>query len=414
MDIFFERYLVGSTGTDADPAPVFRYEPGWLELPEAFPLSTTMPLRGEPFEWGVLSPWLLNLLPEDMDTLRVMARIHDVPYTDVLALLGKIGRDTSGALSFFEQGTTEGTVIPVDSEEGLEKIINDLPAKPFLAGEDGVSMSMAGAQHKLPVRLVDGGGIGIPVSGAASSHILKPDHPRFWGSVQNEAFCLTLARRLALHAATVTTGRAGEREYLLVERYDRKWQDGKLRRMHQEDFCQALGLPPDAKYQHSSDYSGPKGSFVQMMDRLREVGAGVGVAQLWRMLAFNVLVCNTDAHLKNHSVILTADGASLAPLYDVVCADVWESVNRSLALDVGGKRDGRHIEGRHWLREAKACGFAPRRALALVEDLARRMLGELDAVADEVEAMPAGSHSVIGQVREAVKRRCRTVLSHLG
>lgn len=413
MDIFFEKYLVGSLDTDADPAPLFRYAPEWLALHGAFPMSTTLPLSDSAFGWNIVAPWLVNLLPEDADALRMMARILDVPHTDVLALLGRVGRDTSGALSFSRRGTTGRSVVPIDSDAALEKILNDLPAKPFLAGDDGVSMSLAGVQSKLPVRLLENGQIGIPVEGAPSSHILKPDSPgRLWGSVHNEAFCLTLARRVGLPAARVTTGRAGARAFLLVERYDRLQQEEQLRRLHQEDFCQALGLPPGAKYQHSQ-YRGQKASFARMMDRLREVGGGVEVMQLWDMLVFNVLSCNTDAHLKNHSLILSADGVRLAPLYDVMCASVWQNITRNLALDVGGKRVGEYVEGRHWAREAEACGLAPRRALARVEYLGQRMRAELSATADDVAAMPAGPHALVAQVSEAIDQRCRTILNSL-
>ncbi len=409
MDVFFEKYLVGSIDTDADPAPLFRYAPEWLTLPGAFPMSTTVPLSDKAFGWDIVAPWLVNLLPEDADALRMMARILDVPDTDVLALLERVGRDTSGALSFSERGTTGSTIIPINSNADLKKVLNELPAKPFLAGDEGVSMSLAGVQTKLAVRLFDDGRIGIPVDGAPSSHILKPDSPgRLWGSVHNEAFCLTLARRVGLPAAAVTTGKAVEREFLLVERYDRVQEGELLRRLHQEDFCQALGLPPGAKYQHSH-YHGQKGSFPRMMDRLREVGGGTQVMQLWDMLVFNVLSCNTDAHLKNHSLILSADGVRLAPLYDVMCASVWQNITRNMALDVGGKRVGEYIEGRHWAREAEACGISPRRALARVEYLSQRMREELGAAAHDVAAMPAGPHALIALVREVIDQRCQTI-----
>ncbi|MDE0520336.1 MAG: type II toxin-antitoxin system HipA family toxin [Boseongicola sp.] len=413
MDIYFERHLVGSIQTVAEPAPVFRYAPEWLALPGAFPVSTTMPLSDRAFDWNGLAPWLINLLPEDMDELRIMARILDVPHTDVLALLARVGRDTSGALSFSERGTTGRKVLPVATETELERILNELPAKPFLVGEEGVSMSLAGVQSKLSVRLLDDGRIGIPVDGTPSSHILKPDSPdRFWGSVQNEAFCLTLARRVGLPAASVTTRRAGQRCFLLVERYDRVEEGDLLRRLHQEDFCQAFGLPPAGKFQHSQ-YRGQKGSFSKMMDRLRQVGGGTDVMQLWDMLVFNVLCCNTDAHMKNHSLMLSAHGAQLAPLYDVVCAAVWPNITRNLALDVGGKRDGTYIERRHWAREAEACGLAPRRAVARVDQLARRVRAELATTADDIAAMPAGPHDVISGVIEAIDARCRTIQATL-
>ncbi|WP_343504775.1 MULTISPECIES: type II toxin-antitoxin system HipA family toxin [Roseobacteraceae] len=413
MDIFFERHLVGSIDAVATPSPFYRYAPEWLTLPGAFPISTTLPLSDKSFGWDVVAPWLINLLPEDAGALRMMARILDVSHTDVLALLERVGRDTSGALSFSQRGTTANSVVPIESDADLEQVLNELPAKPFLAGDEGVSMSLAGVQSKLSVRQLDDGRIGIPIDGAPSSHILKPDSPgRLWGSVHNEAFCLTLAHRLGLPAASVTTGRAGKRDYLLVDRYDRVQEGDLLRRLHQEDFCQALGMPPGAKYQHSQ-FRGEKGSFARMMDRLREAGAGPDVMQMWDMLVFNVLSCNTDAHLKNHSLFLSANGVRLAPLYDVMCASVWPNITRNLALDVGGKRVGDYIEGRHWIREAEACGLAPRRALARVEQLAQHVRDELAATAEEVAAMPAGPHGIVEQVSQEIDRRCRTILNNL-
>lgn len=412
MDIFFEKYLVGRIDTTASASPVFRYDPAWLSLPGAFPISTTLPMMEQPVGWDILAPWLINLLPEDADALRMMARILDVPHTDVLALLERIGRDTSGALSFAQRGTPGATVIPIETDAALETILNELPTKPFLAGEEGVSMSLAGVQSKLSVRLLEDGRLGIPVDGAPSSHILKPDNPRLWGGVHNEAFCLTLARRVGLPAPAVTTGQAGQRQFLLVERYDRAQDGDLLRRLHQEDFCQALGLPPGAKYQNSQCH-GPKAKFSRMMDRLREVGGGSQVMQIWDILVFNVLCGNTDAHLKNHSLLLSSDGVTLAPIYDVMCAGVWPNITQNLALDVGGKRVGEYIEGRHWSREAEACGLAPRRALARVEYLIHEVQNELRATEGDIAAMPAGSHGIIEGVAEDIDRRCRTLLNTL-
>ena len=108
-------------------------------------------------------------------------------------------------------------------------------------------MSLAGVQSKLAVAVDEEGRICIPMNGSPSTHILKPDSPRLPGGVQNEAFCLSLARRMKIPTPTVTTGRAGERTYLLVKRYDRTDVGGRWRRLHQEDYCQALGMPPSAK-----------------------------------------------------------------------------------------------------------------------------------------------------------------------
>lgn len=412
MKIYFERYSIGEIEENGGNPPVFRYDPAWLSLSGAFPISTTMPLREDAYGWEILAPWLLNLLPEDSDTIRTIARIVDVPHTDVLGLLERVGRDTSGAVSFAERGSTEPNVLPVDSAGDLEKIIDELPRKPFLAGDEGVSMSLAGVQTKLSVRMMPDGRIGIPVDGAASSHILKPDSKNLWGSVFNEAFCMTLAQRVGVPAPAVTTGKAGGRDYLLVARYDRSQEGAALRRLHQEDFCQALGLPPSAKYQHSQ-FRGPKGSFAKMVDRLREVGAGGEVLRIWDAMVFNVLCCNTDAHMKNYSILITGGGIELAPIYDVMCAAVWDGITKNLALDVADKRVGDYIERRHWEREAQKCGLRPAAAISRVKTLAEKMLKETKLAKEQIEAMPAGGHALLDDVERAVVRRCETILSGL-
>lgn len=412
MQLFYERYPIGAIIPGDNAAPLFRYDPAWLAQEGAFPLSTTMPLRPEPWEWPALAPWLINLLPEDNDAIRMMARILDVPHTDVLALLERVGRDTSGAISFAERGATGCDVREVETEDALERIIDELPRKPFLAGEDGVSMSLAGVQSKLAVRVLEGGRIAIPLNGTASSHILKPGSDRLWGGVHNEALCLTLARLVGLRAPDVSTGKAGRRLYLLVGRYDRLRQGQALRRLHQEDFCQALGLPPSAKYQHNQT-RGPKGSFAAMMDRLRAIGGAGDVLRLWDAMVFKILCCNTDAHLKNYSILVRGDGVELAPIYDVMCAKVWPGITENLALDVDDKRRGDYIEGRHWAREAEKCGIGRRVALNHVKVLAEAAQERIADARVAVAAMPAGGHPMLDEIERAIRARCGSVLSTL-
>ncbi len=165
----------------------------------------------------------------------------------------------------------------------------------------------------------------------------SPTPTRLFGGVQNEALCLTLARRCGLNAPRVTTGKAGKRTYLLVTRYDRIEQAGRWRRLHQEDFCQALGKPPSAKYE--ANQSGIKGpTLADMFALTRNAMRGAGRAQLCSIsVVFNVLACNTDAHAKNYSLMISGKGFSLAPIYDVMCAAAWEGITRNLAQKIAGK-----------------------------------------------------------------------------
>jgi serine/threonine-protein kinase HipA len=372
-----------------------------------------MPLQGGPFAPATLLPWLANLLPEE-GNLILIGRNLGVSPQDVIGILERIGRDTAGALTIGQRRDGEAPGYrPIPGEGDLERIIEELPSKPFLAGEDGVSMSLAGAQDKLPVAILADGTPGIPINGAPSTHILKPDaRQRLWGSVQNEALCMTLAGRCGLKTATVTTGRAGERSYLLVTRYDRVQRDGRWLRIHQEDFCQALGKPPGAKYERNR--SGVKGP--RLTDMFGVADNHLTAADRTRLLdavVFNVLICNIDAHSKNYSILLTGRGGSLAPLYDLMCAAAWDGVTKNLSQTITGKDRGDHIKGRHWQRMAGECGFNRTMILRRIGSLAERTRQQLPGAVEAVRAMPGGDHPMLQEFAAAIEARCRTVLGNL-
>jgi len=294
----------------------------------------------------------------------------------------------------------------------LERLIEELPNKPFLVGDEGVSMSLAGAQTKLAVAVDEAGRICIPINGSPSTHILKPDGPRLSGSVQNEAFCLTLAKRLKISTPSVTTGQAGNRTYLLVSRYDRTKVDGRWRRLQQEDYCQALGRYPTDKYEtNQTGIAGP--TLKDMFEVTRRHMAATEIVRLLDMVIFNVLVCNTDAHAKNYAIMIRAGAASLAPMYDVMCGEVWESVTKHLAQRIADERRGDRLEARHWQQIGRQCGLNPKEVVGRVEALANLVIAEAETAASEVATMPGGPHESLGVARQAVERRALSVLTQL-
>jgi serine/threonine-protein kinase HipA len=411
LPVYFEQRLVGTIDVDKN-GPGFTYELDWIRLRGAFPISTTMPFKSERISSDLFLPWAANLLPES-EQLRTLGQLLGMARSDVIGLLSAIGGDTAGALSFNQPGRTSSVLWRlVGKPEELERIIEELPNKPFLVGEEGVSMSLAGVQAKLAVAVDENRRICIPMNGSPSTHILKPDSPRLWGGVQNEAFCLTLARRMKIPTPDVTTGKAGKRTYLLVKRYDRTGEGGRWRRLHQEDYCQALGKPPSAKYEsNQTGVSGP--TLKDLFDVTRRHMPPTDVVRLLDMAVFNVLACNTDAHAKNYSIIIRAAGSTLAPLYDVMCGEVWENVTKNLAQKIAGKNRGDHLKERHWRRFARDCGLNPKQVIDRVSALAKSAIAEAKAAASEVAAMPAGTHAILDQTREAVERRARALLAQL-
>lgn len=365
-----------------------QYDDAWIASKEAFPISLSLPLSSNILAPESLLPWLANLLPEG-DPFRAMTRALGVAPEDVLGLIERTGADLAGALRVGGPRVADHPdyrVIATDTD--LEKILDDLPAKPFLVGEEGVSMSLAGAQEKLPVAVIEGR-IAVPVNGAPSTHILKPDNLRLADSVINEALCMVLAKRCGLPVAEVTIGHAGKRSYLLVERYDRKeMPPGIITRIHQEDFCQATSRLPSAKYERNrTGVTGP--SLAEMFSLVRDHMTALEITRLLDAVIFNVAIGNVDSHAKNYSIMLEAGGTKLAPLYDLMTGLAWAGITENHAQSIGGQVRGRHIYAKHWRRMAEACGLSPSGTVRRVQAMTRRILAELPAAKHEVAKMQA-------------------------
>ncbi|MBC7830652.1 MAG: type II toxin-antitoxin system HipA family toxin [Hyphomicrobium sp.] len=410
LTVYYESRVVGTIEVHAE-GPSFAYAPQWLSMRGAFPISLLMPLSPRRVPSKLFLPWAANLLPEATQLKAIGLQLGASP-GDVIGILSELGRDTAGALSIGEPGTTNTDWRAIPGDKALERILAELPSKPFLVGEDGVSMSLAGVQTKLGVAIDDKGRICVPINGAPSTWILKPDSESLFGGVQNEALCLVLAKRLGLNAPEVTTGKAGKRTYLMVKRYDRVEQQGRWRRLHQEDFCQALGKPPSAKYE-SNQTGIPGPTLAQMFAVTRNAMQAPDVVNLLDYVIFNVLACNTDAHAKNYSLMISGRGFRLAPIYDVMCAQAWEHVTRNMAQKIAGKTRGEHLKRRHWQRFAADVGLNAPRLIARVEALAKATLAETRNAAADVAAMPAGAHPLMQQVTEAIEARARALLSGL-
>ena len=410
MTLFFYEHLpVGRLITENGWR--FEYDPSWESLRAAFPISLTMPLGSGAISHERLLPWLANLLPETH--LAEIGLQLKVSPQDILGLLTHIGRDTAGALSIGRPRKTGIHLHPVPDDAALERILNELPTRPFLAGERGVSMSLAGVQEKLPVFVDDAGGIAIPVDGTPSTHILKPDTKRLWGSVENEAFCLSLARACGLEAAEASTGKAGSRRYLLVRRYDRFTDgEGNIRRLHQEDLCQLTGRLPAQKYQRSAAAGG--GLSLQMLfGAVEEFVSPAERTALLDAVIFNVLICNSDSHAKNYSILIGAGGsAKLAPLYDLMCAAIYPQVDQSLPQSIAGKFAAAELHAEDWKTLAAEIGLAGASTLRRVEALSVLVQDACDGVAATLQET-SDAPGALDRVVHAINKRARRIQRQL-
>jgi len=398
----------------------FQYLPTWLESKNAKPLSQSLPLRTEPFDDKISKPFFAGLLPEG-DKRAAVANILRVSSKNDFALLDGIGGECAGALILLEPGQTP----PVEAhasdsiewlkEDQLIAVLEKLPKRPLLAGEAGLRLSLAGAQEKLPVVAREALGkdglnhfeIGLPKNNIPSSYILKPEISGVDGSVYNEAFCLALARELKLDAATAKIGRINDKTYLLVERYDRFLDDGQLRRLHQEDFCQALGVVPELKYQHEG---GPTISDGFALVRKVTTPSAPNLLRLLDYIIFNCLVGNNDAHAKNFSLLYSQGGVQLAPLYDVLSTAVYPELSDSMAMKIGSKYRFAELHKRHWVQMAEEAQLGASQLKRRVLEIAGQLPNLAKGLQAQFEAKSWG-HPIIAQIVLLIEERCETTVN---
>jgi serine/threonine-protein kinase HipA len=284
-----------------------------------------------------------------------------------------------------------------DCCQRASSILRALPRRPLGAAHDeGVRLSLAGAQPKLPV-VIEAGRVALPLNAAtATTHILKPEPERFPGLVANELFCMRLARAASLPVAEVERATTvSGLPYLIVERYDRDLTSDPIRRLHQEDVCQALGIASDRKYQSEG---GPGvGAVIELLREITAVPARE-LPRLWEALVFNWLIGNCDG--KNFSLLYDTGAPTLAPLYDLVSTAAYEELTTRLAMRIDGATELADVGMDAWVALAAEVGvserFARRTTRATVErvqamaiDVATRTLDADVAILRRIVAIRA-------------------------
>jgi serine/threonine-protein kinase HipA len=403
LNVFLKNDLVGELEQDKDGALHFRYAESWLDSKPIFPLSASLPLQKERFARKLCRPFFAGLLPEQTSR-ELVAKAFGVSDKNDFAILEKIGAECAGAVSLLapdeKPPVEEPSYRGITLDELAEKF-TELPSRPLLAGTEGIRFSLAGAQGKLVVAIRNGK-FSLPLGGAPSTHILKPPSAHYEGLVENEFFCMRLAARLGLDVASVEMGKAADLPFLQVKRFDREeLADGHLDRIHQEDFCQALGIPPEMKYQQEG---GP--SLKRCFALVRSISSvpGPDVLKLFDAVVFNFLIGNSDAHGKNFSFLYTASGARLAPLYDLVSTRSYAHLSEDMAMKVGGTKSPAKIGTKDWRTFFEDAGLGQAQAV-------QRLLSFTKRVRDEAFVMSNEGVAGSSQLSPAVVTRCDTLLS---
>ncbi|GAA4412049.1 transcriptional regulator [Advenella faeciporci] len=391
----------------------FSYAPNWLTHSDAVALSASLPLQAESFNDLKTRPFFAGLLPEGK-MRHLIAQQFQVSSQNDFALLDYIGGECAGAVTFLEPGQ----VLPVPKHNNEVQWLNDkevlalleeLPHRPMLAGKDGLRLSLAGAQDKLPV-VFDGNRIGLPLNGTPSSHILKPAINAVEDSVINEGFCMTLAETMQLKPAKSKIHFVLNRSFLLVERYDRLINaQGHRLRVHQEDFCQALGVVPEIKYQNEG---GP--GFIQCFELVRQSTrpSAPQVLRLLDYMIFNTLIGNHDAHAKNFSLLYSDKSPVLAPLYDTLSTAIYPALTPKMAMKIGSKYKFSEVQARHWDQFADSVGISKAQTKQRILALAK----SLPDTARKLQSNPNynfSNNTIVERIKALIDQRCALTIRRL-
>jgi len=383
LAVYLHNVRIGSLQSGTATDYTFHYDEGIVEAAGAgaIVLSQSLPVQAEPFDPIATRFFFEGLLPESARR-EELARELQVSAHDSYALLAEIGRDCAGAVVVVpEQEPPESLESGVEwlSDEQLSDLVEELPRRPLgISRSRGkLRLSLAGVQRKLALVRDEEGRFGEPVGDAPSTHLIKPQYgDEFPDLAANEMFCMKVAAEIEMPAATTELIAVGGRPCLVSNRFDRAEREGQTMRLHQEDLCQALGIPANLKYEA---HSGP--GFRHFRRLLEEIGRGADVRTMVRAAVLNFVLGNSDAHGKNFAILFDNEGRRLAPVYDVVSTAVYD-LDRNMAMAIGGNFDPDSVRLEDWLDLSMDCDLAPRRLF----DVARETAAEVEAAVAAVSA----------------------------
>jgi serine/threonine-protein kinase HipA len=423
LNLWYEQQLVGYLWRNDLDRIGFRYDNDWLTSELRFPISLQLPLIEEEFspDEGIAHRFFSNLLPEGQARTNIINSLK-MPDSD-FALLKAIGGECAGAFNILPYMSVP--MLQTDweytkfSDERLKTLINRRGQIFSFRNDDNVPirLSLAGAQDKCPVLNKDGEFF-LPENEAPTSHILKFQIVGFQHVPAYEVILMKLAQSLKLPVADIELqildglpADNPDESFVVIERYDRVSDDeGNIHRLHQEDFCQALGYGHEKKYQVDG---GP--AFVDCLNLIKEKSDEpvIDTQSLLNWQIFNVLAGNSDGHAKNLSILYSGDNSlRLAPFYDLVCTRAIEHIATNLAFAIGGQYDPGQINKNNWLAFARENDIGSRFLLGMVKELAERIIDALPEVLQDFKD-DYGKYEALQRVEHVINSQCKRTLKSL-
>lgn len=413
LDVYLQNQFIGKLYSNMATLS-FQYDATYVEKKEVLKLSVSLPLQRNAFDHATTAAFFAGLLPDDHVRVQLARTLH-LSAKNTFALLKAIGGECAGAVSVYPEGVTPKsaqtpTYKILDLTEAT-KILSSLDKHPLMAGEEDIRISGAGTQNKLMISFVEGN-IAIPTGNTPSTHIIKPAIKDLEASVHNEFFCMRLAQRVGLPVPAVEIFWLQEQPYYLVERYDRKREkNGLVTRLHQEDFCQALHIPPEIKYEDEAGTT--LADCFGLLDTRIQLGsmAGKNKLLLLDVVIFNFIIGNGDAHGKNFSLLYHAQQEALAPFYDLLCTMVYSNPHKAkMAMKIGGKYKFKEVQPRHWEQLAEDLGFKPEFVKNKILKLSRQISEEALSLSQALNQNPNTASSIYEKILTVIQQHTKKLL----
>jgi serine/threonine-protein kinase HipA len=423
LGLWYEKQLVGNLWNNDLDRIGFRYCADWLASENRFAISLRLPLQTKDFspDEGNAHRFFSNLLPEGQARAHI---INDLKIADSdYSFLEEIGGECAGAFNILpnlsKPEPRENWEYTELSNEGLETLIKRRGNGINFKNDSNkpIRLSLAGAQNKCPILITEDGRF-LPSNEAPTSHILKFQMADYRHVPAYETILMKLAKSIGMNVAKIELRALNglpatkpDTSFVEIERYDRVTdEEGNIFRLHQEDFCQALGYGYNKKYQADG---GP--SFSDCLNLIRE-NSGEPAEDSRAMIdwqIFNFLAGNSDGHAKNLSILYSKDNSiRLAPFYDLVCTRAIKGISTELAFAIGGEHIPGRIYKRNWEAFAKEIDVNASFLVKTAEESIEKILDNLPKVIQEFEN-EYGKYSALQRVEKFIRSQCRSASQNL-
>lgn len=418
LSVYLNENFVGVLTQQQKGLLIFCYDSEYLNK-KNIPISISLPLRKEKFEGDEVKAYFSGLLPDESIRQR-LAQSLGLSYENAFALLEVVGGECAGAVSLLpysemqnvqeKEETDNESLIEELNNERLFEILNKIKGHPFLVNDENMRLSLAGAQDKLAIRY-ENKKILLAKGSNPTTHILKPPIERVNDSVYNEFFCMQLAKKIGLDVSNSCIHFANGKPFYIVERYDRiKQENGSVIRLHQEDFCQAMGLRPEIKYQREG---GP--SIIQCKGIIEKNSSipALDIFKFVKIVIFNFIIGNSDAHGKNFSFLYKKNiNRVLAPSYDILSTQIYDDLTPNMAMKIDKYYDPNVIYLRHWLRLADQINMKHVAMEKELSSLSRTIKEKSDELILDLKEKGISS-CVFEEINKIIKKRSNQIKGYL-